>query len=125
MPYEQFLQWDSGDRHFEWVNGEVVPMAAVSNEHADVNGFLEALIRLFAERHKLGEVRSAPFNMKLACSGRAPDVLFVARRNLAQMRTSHLEGPADLAVEIISPKGDRLDRVDKFREYQEGRVREY
>ncbi|MEE8586982.1 MAG: Uma2 family endonuclease, partial [Acidobacteriota bacterium] len=34
-------------------------------------------------------------------------------------------GPADLAVEIVSPDSPRRDRVDKFAEYQKGGVREY
>lgn len=57
--------------------------------------------------------------------GRAPDVLFVAKRNLSRIKTNHLEGPADVVVEIISPGTRSVDRGDKYDEYERGGVREY
>jgi len=63
--------------------------------------------------------------MKLERSGREPDLLFVAREHLDRLQETHLEGPADLAVEIVSPESARRDRVEKFYEYQAGGVREY
>ena len=33
MTYEQFLEWDGENQHVEWVNGEVIPMPPVSDEH--------------------------------------------------------------------------------------------
>ena len=41
------------------------------------------------------------------------------------MKKNHLEGPADLAVEIISPGSRSVDRGEKYSEYEEGGVREY
>ena len=57
--------------------------------------------------------------------GREPDVLFIAAENFSRLKQNHLEGPADLVVEIISPDDPHRDRVDKFSEYQRGGVREY
>src|SRR5207253_650234 len=57
--------------------------------------------------------------------GRSPDVIFVAKERQAQIKRMYLDGPADLAVEIISPKSRRRDTVDKFREYEAGGVLEY
>src|SRR3954454_3374256 len=37
----------------------------------------------------------------------------------------YLEGPADLVVEIICHESRTLDSVQKFREYEQGGVREY
>ncbi len=61
----------------------------------------------------------------LSLPSRAPDILFVANENLARLRNTYLDGPADLAVEIVSPDDPDRDYVDKFQEYQTGGVREY
>jgi Uma2 family endonuclease len=57
--------------------------------------------------------------------GRAPDILFVAKKNLRRLKKTYLEGPADLVVEIISPGSRGVDRGDKLYEYEKGGVREY
>src|SRR5262249_57909952 len=74
---------------------------------------------------QLGKVFDAPFLMKLARSAREPDVLFVANDHLNRMRATLLDGPADLAVEIISPESIGRDRGVKFREYEQAGIREY
>jgi Uma2 family endonuclease len=56
---------------------------------------------------------------------REPDILFVTRENRARLTPQRLEGPADLAVEIISEESTTRDRVQKFAEYQQAGVREY
>ena len=70
---------------------------------------------------------AAPFQMRLAEleRGREPDLLFVAKANLARLRPTYLDGPADLAVEIISPESVLRDRGTKYAEYEAGGVREY
>ena len=64
MTYEQFLQWDGHNQHVEWVNGEVVEMPPVSGPHNLVGHFLLHLLDLFVQAHRLGEIRSDPFQMK-------------------------------------------------------------
>jgi Uma2 family endonuclease len=127
MTYEQFLEWDFENPHVEWVNGEVVMMAPVSNEHQDVRGFLFALIRHFIEEHEAGRLLDDPFQMKVGpdLPGRAPDLQFISTRNLNRLKKNHLQGPADFVVEVISPGSRGTDRGDKFYEYEKGGVKEY
>jgi Uma2 family endonuclease len=127
MTYEAFLETDFGERRVEWVDGEVVEMGTISDSHNDLGGFLLALIRFFVDAFGLGAVRYDPFNMRLQGrpSGRCPDILFVANENRTRLQKNHLDGPADLVVEIISPDDPDRDRVTKFREYEQGGVREY
>ena len=127
MSYEQFLKWDGENQHVEWVDGEVVPMPPISNEHTNVGGYLIALFFQFVLHFRLGEIKYEPFQMKTGpdLPGRSPDIFFVAKRNLRRLRKTYLEGPADLVVEIISPDSKTIDRVEKFREYEQGGVREY
>jgi Uma2 family endonuclease len=73
----------------------------------------------------LGEVLVAPVQMKLERSGREPDILFIATENRSRLDGRLLNGPADLAIEVVSPDSRKRDYVDKFREYAEAGVREY
>ena len=126
MTYEEFLEWGDG-MNAEWVDGEVILMSPPSLAHQRILSFLAALFQHFVEANDLGEVLFAPFQMRLRKrpSGREPDVLFVARDRLDKLQSAYLDGPADLAVEIISPDSRTRDRVEKYREYEQAGVREY
>src|SRR5262249_14234744 len=93
----------------------------------DLCDFLTAILRIFAEANRSGMVRSAPFQMKTGTHlpGREPDVLFISQKNLKRLKKSHLDGPADLCIEIISPESQARDRGEKFYEYDRGGVSEY
>ena len=127
LSYEKFLEWDGENQHVEWVDGKVVPMPPISGPHYDENMFLVRLFGEYLERKDLGVIRGDPFQMKTGpdLPGRAPDLIFIARRNLRRLHHAFLEGPADLVVEIISPGSVTVDRVEKFGEYERGGVREY
>lgn len=126
MTYEEFLGWDGGNEHVEWVNGKVVFMSPISREHSDVGLFLLTLMRTYVEARDLGTVLHDPFQMKTGAElpGRAPDILFVAKANLPRLKRLYLEGPGDLVVEIISPGSRATDRGEKFHEYEQGGVPE-
>lgn len=127
MTFEEFLDWADEDTYAEWVDGDVVYMSPSSARHIDIAGFLQAVVRVFAETHHSGRVLGDTFLMRLAQrpAGRMPDVIFVASDNLRRIEKTYLDGPADLAVEIISPDDPDRDRVDKYGEYERGGVREY
>jgi Uma2 family endonuclease len=127
MTYEQFLEWLDDETHAEWVNGEVVLMSPINSLHDRLVGWLRAILQLFLDEHPIGQLRGDPFQMKTGpdLPGRAPDLIFVATENLQRLHHTWLEGPADLAVEVISPDSITRDREEKFSEYEQGGVREY
>jgi Uma2 family endonuclease len=127
LTYEEFLEWCDEDTWAEWANGEVRVLSPASDRHQDLVGFLAAVLRVYTEARGLGVVRSAPFQMKTGpdLPGREPDLLFVAREHLARLKEKHLDGPADLVIEIASPESRLRDRGEKFAEYELGGVREY
>jgi Uma2 family endonuclease len=124
MSYEEFLAWAGEDTLAEWVNGEAVMTSPASRQHQAIAGFLTSVLRTFVEQRELGVIVSAPFQMKLD-HGREPDLLFVASEHLDRLKETHLDGPADLVVEIVSPDSVGRDRGDKFYEYARGGVPEY
>jgi Uma2 family endonuclease len=127
MTYEEFLAQADEDVPAEWVDGEVILMSPASQKHQRLVSFLTALLQHFVEINQSGVVLLAPFQMKLAArpSGREPDVLFVSSARLDRLKEMYLDGPADLAVEVVSGDSQTRDRVDKFYEYERGGVREY
>ncbi len=127
MSYEEFLAWADEDVHAEWVNGEVIVHMPPKDTHQNIVTFLVTLLRTFVDFFKLGQVRTAPFEMKLAPDGpsRQPDILFVARDHLERLTEDRLIGPADLVVEVVSADSVRRDLVEKFSEYEHYGVREY
>ena len=124
MRYEEFLEWADEDTLAEWVNGEVIMTSPASRRHQEIGGFLDRVIGIFVEQNALGVLLDAPFQMKME-NGREPDLIFISNRNLHRLRNTYLDGPADLAVEIISPESIGRDRGDKFYEYARGGVPEY
>lgn len=127
MTYEAFLAWLDEDTCAEWVDGAVMMVSPASKRHQDVVGFLYKLLDLYAKSRGLGDVVQAPFQMKTGpeLPGREPDLLFVATAHLGRLQETYLDGPADLAVEIVSPESAGRDRGDKFYEYEAGGVAEY
>jgi len=127
MTYEEFLMQADEDVPAEWVDGEIILMSPASRKHQLLTSFLTALLQHFVEAKKLGVIICAPFQMKLEKrpSGREPDLLFIANDRLNLLKDMYLDGPADLAVEIISTDSRARDRGEKFYEYEQGGVREY
>jgi Uma2 family endonuclease len=127
MTYEEFLAWADEDVHAEWVNGEVIVQMPPKVLHQEVVDFLHLLIGQFVRLFRLGEVFTAPTEMRARTEGpaREPDLLFVAREHLDRLTEDRLVGPADLIIEVISDDSIARDRADKFYEYQEAGVREY
>ncbi len=125
MTYEEFLEWADEDTLAEWVDGEVVMYSPASLKHQQIAGFLARVMGAYVESRGVGTVILAPFQMKLARSGREPDLLFVSQEHLGRLKKTYLDGPADLVVEIISPESIGRDRGEKFWEYQEAGIPEY
>ncbi len=126
MTLEEFFALDE-DVWAEWEDGEVIIMPPASERHQDIARFLTMLIGFFVEAHDLGRVYPAPFAMHLPKTRRVrePDLLVVLKENLHRLQKTHLQGPADLVVEILSEESALRDRGAKFAEYELEGVKEY
>ncbi len=127
MTERQFVAWSTpGALPAEWVDGEVYLMGTPSLAHQLLSGWLYRFLSGFVEFHDLGLVL-IPLATRLADvpARRDPDLLFIAKSRLPLPRDNHLEGPPDLAVEIVSPDGAVRDWQTKRAEYAAAGVREY
>lgn len=126
LSFEEFLN-KYEERHYEWVEGRAIPMAAVHDLHEDLCTWLKSILAFYIRKRQLGRVVGDPYTFKLGIdgSGRSPDIAFIASTNPGQSRGNYFEGAPDLAVEILSPGTERVDKQMKFREYEQAGVTEY
>jgi Uma2 family endonuclease len=123
---QQFAASCDEDTRAEWVDGEVLMMSPANLEHCDLEAWLLSLLRMLVEQHDLGIVLSeAQVRLSKQRSLRVPDIWFLSNQRRALLRATHLDGPPDLIVEIVSPDSEARDWREKYIEYQAAGVREY
>jgi Uma2 family endonuclease len=128
VSFEQYIEWLDEDTRAEWVNGRIEIMASpAAINHQNIAIFLDRVLGVYIEVHDLGQLIFAPYVMRLAAiaRGREPDLIFVRKDRTHLLTRHYLDGPADLAIEIVSPESNKRDRKIKFAEYQVAGVREY
>ena len=126
ITFEEFIA--AADEHLraEWVNGGMVWLDAEPWKHWETACFLAGVLRAFTGRRELGgKTIYGAVPMRLGSNAREPDVMYLRPENAHRRREYHVEGPADLVVEVIGASSEARDRVEKFREYQQAGVREY
>ncbi|MBZ0301356.1 MAG: Uma2 family endonuclease [Anaerolineae bacterium] len=126
VSFEDFLK-RYAEQHAEWLMGKVILGGSNNRPHQRIQMFLGTLVNLFLNLTGLGEVLSAGTPMLIHADrpAREPDLMVVLVEHRDRIRENWLEGPADIAVEIVSPESTIRDRGDKFKEYQESGVAEY
>lgn len=123
---EEFLAWCDEDVKAEWVDGQVIVMSPANVQHVNLTSFLISLMRIWVEDRDLGAVFGLELITRLSPrSRRVPDLVFVAKDRLQNLRRNHLEGPPDLAIEVVSPDSLVRDWREKYLDYQSAGVREY
>jgi Uma2 family endonuclease len=100
----------------ELLDGEVVALPKPTRDHQYFLLQLAIVIDQWAKAKKLGRVLP---DVLMKLDGKwtpAPDLVFVATEHLHLAKKKRIEGPVDLAVEILSSKPE-VDRVVKFDAY--------
>ena len=126
MTSDEFCELPPSDTvKLELLDGEVVVMTRPTPVHQHFVFQLAVIIELWAKRRRLGRVLLDTL-MKL--DGKwtpAPDLVFIARRHLNRVKDKRIEGPVDLAVEVLSPANPEIDRETKFAAYARFGIRWY
>jgi len=113
----------AGER-WELVDGDVLVTPSPHWTHQRAVVRLTVLLDAYVRAHGLGEVFTSPLDVKLEPGlVLQPDVLVVPAGELR--RKSDVVRHLVLAVEIVSPRSARHDRVTKRPRYQRNRVPEY
>jgi Uma2 family endonuclease len=127
MSFDDWLKLDYEGGLSEWVDGEARLYMSATWRHQAVVEFLHIFMGLFVRQAQLGVVKLAPYAMQAATggSGREPDLMFIAAEHMDRRSETHLIGPPDLVIEVLSKDSVARDRVEKHREYEQAQVPEY
>ncbi len=123
--YEDYLRL-TDDKRYEVINGRLIEMPAPGFEHQIFSRNLGFLLWEHMKENGLGEVIYAPFDVILSETVVVqPDIVFISKDNLKNIKKGRLFGPPDLVVEIVSPSSYARDRYEKFVLYEKHGVKEY
>jgi Uma2 family endonuclease len=127
MNADQFLALgeDPPGVRLELVNGEVAVSPSPTPDHSNVVVQLIIIIGNHNLKHKLGELYQDVDTVFNGFNVRRPDILFYFRNRVHFVGKQAMEGPPDLAIEVISPSSIEVDREDKFAQYREAGVSHY
>jgi Uma2 family endonuclease len=124
--FEDFCALIREDQKADLING-VIYMA--SPENTDDNKlfvWLITIMNLFARKRKLGQIFGSRVAFRLAEKhGPESDIAFVRSKNLDRVERGGVKGPADLAVEIVSPDSVERDYYSKRELYETHAIPEY
>jgi Uma2 family endonuclease len=127
MTARQFLELgeDPPGVRLELVDGEIAVSPSPVPRHSFAIVALGRILSTYAEESDLGEVLMDVDTIFGEHDVRRPDLFFFtkARRHFIGERA--IEGPPDLAVEVLSPGSERTDRRDKFKQYAAGKIKHY
>ncbi len=118
---EFFRLYSHKDGKYELVDGEVVEMAPVNEEHGEVAGNINGAFYVYSRQSKSGRA-SVETGYQLWTDPdtvRGPDVSFsLARRPGGRARsTGFVTGAPDIAVEVVSPSNTAAEIERKVAEY--------
>jgi Uma2 family endonuclease len=101
----------------ELIDGDVVALCWPTPARQHFIFQLGMEITLWAKRSGLGRV--LPDTLMTLDEGwtPTPDIVFISRRHLNRVKDKRIEGPVDLAIEVLSPKNPEMDRDTKFAAY--------
>ncbi len=127
MTAQQFmlLGEDPPGVHLELVNGEVAASPSPTPKHSHVVVNLIIILGQYIQARDLGELHHDVDTILDGFNVRRPDILFYSTMRTHLIGKKAMEGPPDLAIEVVSPSSGDIDRDDKFVQYRDAGVEYY
>ena len=125
MSEEDFYRLAGEDSDWEYLDGRIVVHSPASNRHEDIFRFLFLLLGSWLDRKGGGILRGSRYPMRLdPLWSPEPDLMVIREERKALLGEHRLEGPADLAVEIVSKSDSHLIYKEKLPRYREAGIPE-
>lgn len=127
LTYEDLRRTPDDGNRYELIAGELIVSPAPTLNHGRIEQRLSLLLGQHVETNGLGEVFTAPVDVRFSRHNTVqPDLLFIRKDRIDQLdRGAVIEGAPDLVVEIISPRSRGGDRIRKAALYADFGVPEY
>lgn len=124
--FSEFCDLIQEDQKADLLDGVIHLASPENSEHNDLLRWLTVVLDLFIEDRQLGRLTINKVAYRLSeRTAPEPDLGFVATHRLDRIRRGYVDGPPDLAVEIVSPDGVDRDYEAKRRCYEAAGVLEY
>lgn len=126
VTFDEFCELVQDGQKADLIDG-VIFMASPDNTAANlVNVWLCTLMRIYAQQKDLGEVFVSRVAFRLDDkNGPEPDIAFIRKEHRDRIERGRVDGPPDLAVEIVSPDSIDRDYRKKRDQYERFGVEEY
>ncbi len=127
MTARQYLQLgeDPPGVRLELVDGEVKVSPSPDLKHSFLDRKLAFILMQHIQDNDLGELFGDVDTIFGEHDVRRPDLIYFAKDRLHLLGEKVIEAPPDLCVEIISPSSVAVDRKQKFKQYEKGKVAHY
>lgn len=125
LSFEEFRQLPLDGKRYELIHGEVRMTPAPATRHQAVVQNLSGNLWSFVVKNKLGEVWTAPLDVRLGHDTvLEPDLIFISNARAGIIQEDWIAGAPDLTVEVLSPRTAAYDRGAKLPLYTEAGVSE-
>ncbi len=125
LSFEEFRQLPVDGKRYELVRGEVHVTPAPATRHQAVVQNLSGNLWPFVIKNHLGEVWTAPLDVRLSGdTALQPDLVFISNARAGIIQENWIAGAPDLVVEVLSPSTAAYDRATKLPVYAEAGVPE-
>ncbi len=115
MTMAEFLENDL--EGYEYVKGELVPMAAASIIHGEIGSNVHFILGMYVRERKLGRLYIMETTFQLDDRVVKPDIAFVSTERLSEDKLKGFADAPDLAVEVVSPTDKHYDVTEKALAY--------
>jgi Uma2 family endonuclease len=125
VTFEEFRQFPIDGKRYELLRGEVHVTPAPATRHQAIVQNLAMSLGSYVVKHNLGEVYTAPLDVRLAeDTALQPDLIFISNARTEIIQENWIAGAPDLVVEVLSPSTAAHDRATKLPLYAEAGVPE-
>ncbi len=126
ITFEKFLEIAPESKKADLLDGKIIRDSSPVPKHGRIVSWLVQVLGLYVEKKNLGEVFTSPITVRLSTyQGPEPDVFFISKERAAVVVETHVDGPPDLCIEVISKSSRKYDRGRKFVLYADHGVKEY
>ena len=124
--FSDFLELIREDQKADLLDGVIYLASPENADHNDLLRWLTIVLGQFIEERKLGRLTINKVAYRLSDrTAPEPDLAFVATNRIDRIKPGYVDGPPDLAVEIVSPDSVDRDYEEKRRRYEAAGVLEY
>jgi Uma2 family endonuclease len=122
---EDFYRLAGEDSDWEYLDGRIVMHSPASYRHEDLFRFLFITLGYFLSKRGGAVLMGSRYPMRLdPWWSPEPDLMVVREEHRHRMGKQRLEGPADLAIEIVSDADSHVVYKEKLPRYREAGVTE-